>query len=59
LQQTALLASQQTLVTVSVEQMSSATVLVRALGGGWSRADLPTPDQVTEPAPAAAREIRP
>src|SRR5262249_50083042 len=46
-QQTALLAAQQALVTLEVQQMTSAVLLVQALGGGWDRAALPTPGQVS------------
>jgi NodT family efflux transporter outer membrane factor (OMF) lipoprotein len=56
-QQTALLAARQTLVTLQVEQMTSAVSLVEALGGGWDRSELPTPSQVSEPPPARARQI--
>jgi NodT family efflux transporter outer membrane factor (OMF) lipoprotein len=56
LQQTALLAAQQTLVSLESLQMVSAVALVEALGGGWDRSELPTPAQVSEPAPAGAYE---
>jgi NodT family efflux transporter outer membrane factor (OMF) lipoprotein len=48
IQQTILLAAQQTLVTLQVQQMTSAVSLVQALGGGWDTSDLPTPDAVSE-----------
>jgi NodT family efflux transporter outer membrane factor (OMF) lipoprotein len=41
LSQGALLAAQQTLVTLRVEQMTSSVGLVAALGGGWDRSELP------------------
>jgi NodT family efflux transporter outer membrane factor (OMF) lipoprotein len=41
LQQTALLAARQTLVTFEIQQMTASIGLVQALGGGWSRAELP------------------
>jgi NodT family efflux transporter outer membrane factor (OMF) lipoprotein len=46
--QTTLLSDQQTLNTLQVEQMTAAVALVEALGGGWDRSQLPTPQQVTE-----------
>jgi NodT family efflux transporter outer membrane factor (OMF) lipoprotein len=49
--QTTLLSNQQTLNTVQVEQMTAAVALVEALGGGWDRSQLPTPQQVTEKPP--------
>lgn len=44
--QTAVLTAQQTLAELEVEQMTASVQLVEALGGGWSRAELPTPKQV-------------
>ena len=49
--QTTLLSNQQTLNTLQVEQMTAAVALVEALGGGWDRSQLPTPQQVTEKPP--------
>lgn len=46
--QTTLLSNQQTLNNLQVQQMTSAVALVEALGGGWDRSQLPTPQQVTE-----------
>jgi NodT family efflux transporter outer membrane factor (OMF) lipoprotein len=54
IQQTALLAAQQTLVGLESSQMVFAVALVEALGGGWDRSELPTPGQVSEPAPPGA-----
>jgi len=45
--QTTLLADQQTLVTLQMQQMVDAVELVQALGGGWDHSDLPTTQQVT------------
>ncbi len=42
-QQTTLLAAQQALVTLQVQQMTSAVLLVEALGGGWDRSGLDSP----------------
>jgi NodT family efflux transporter outer membrane factor (OMF) lipoprotein len=46
--QTTVLADEQTLNGLEVQQMVSAMALVQALGGGWNRSELPTPDQVTQ-----------
>jgi NodT family efflux transporter outer membrane factor (OMF) lipoprotein len=43
--QTTLLGSQETLNALHVEEMTSAVQLVQALGGGWDRTQLPTPEQ--------------
>jgi len=45
--QTTLLGNQQTLVTTQVSEMVAAVQLITALGGGWERSQLPTPEQVT------------
>ncbi len=45
--QTTLLGNQQTLVTTQVSEMVAAVQLITALGGGWDRSLLPTPEQVT------------
>jgi len=46
--QTTVLADQQTLNGLQVQQMTYAVALVEALGGGWDRSQLPSPRQVTE-----------
>jgi outer membrane protein TolC len=51
--QTTLLANQQTLNNLQVQEMTSAVALVEALGGGWDRSQLPDPPQVTQK-PAAS-----
>jgi NodT family efflux transporter outer membrane factor (OMF) lipoprotein len=56
--QTTLLSAQQTLVTLKVQQMSDAVLLVEALGGGWDRNQLPTTKQVTQKPPAADTKIQ-
>jgi NodT family efflux transporter outer membrane factor (OMF) lipoprotein len=48
LAQTTVLADQQTLNNLQVEQMTYAVALVEALGGGWDRSQLPSPQQVTQ-----------
>jgi hypothetical protein len=57
-EQTLLLGVRQALVSLQVQQMTSAVALVETFGGGWDRSDLPTPGQVAKPPPAGAREIR-
>jgi len=47
-EQLLLLQAQQTYVQLQVQQMTNAVALVQALGGGWDRGELPTPDQVTK-----------
>jgi NodT family efflux transporter outer membrane factor (OMF) lipoprotein len=51
--QTTLLADQQTLATIQVEQMTSSVSLIEALGGGWDESQLPTPSQLTQKPPRA------
>ena len=46
--QTALLANQETLTALKVQQMTASVQLIVALGGGWDRSQLPTPAQITE-----------
>ena len=41
-----LLSNEQTLNSLQVQEMTSAVELVQALGGGWDRSQLPTPNQV-------------
>jgi len=41
-----LLSDQQTELTLRVNQMTAAVQLIQALGGGWQKAQLPTPAQV-------------
>jgi NodT family efflux transporter outer membrane factor (OMF) lipoprotein len=43
--QNTVLSAQQTLNTLQVDEMISAVELVQALGGGWDRSQLPTPEQ--------------
>ncbi|MGN6105697.1 MAG: efflux transporter outer membrane subunit [Kofleriaceae bacterium] len=47
LQQNALLAARQALVTLQVQHITAAVTLVQALGGGWDRSALPTPAEVS------------
>jgi NodT family efflux transporter outer membrane factor (OMF) lipoprotein len=43
--QTTMLNNQETLNSLQVEEMTSSVQLVQALGGGWDRSQLPTPQQ--------------
>jgi NodT family efflux transporter outer membrane factor (OMF) lipoprotein len=57
--QTTLLADQQTLNSLQVQQMTSAVALVEALGGGWDRSQLPNPQQVTQKPAKSETTIEP
>jgi len=46
--QTTLLADEQALATIQVQQMTAAVSLIEALGGGWDNSQLPTPSQLTQ-----------
>ena len=46
--QTTLLGDQQAVVGSQVEQMTASVELIEALGGGWDKSQLPTPQQVTQ-----------
>jgi NodT family efflux transporter outer membrane factor (OMF) lipoprotein len=45
--ETTLLSGQQTLENLHIERMTASVELIQALGGGWDRSQLPTPEQVT------------
>jgi outer membrane protein TolC len=49
--QTTLLADQQTLANIQVEEMTASVALIEALGGGWDQSQLPTPSQLTGKVP--------
>ncbi len=51
--QTTLLTNQETLATLQIQEMTGAVELIQALGGGWDRSQLPTPEQVSEKLPKA------
>ena len=51
--QTTLLSDQQAVINVQVQEMTGAVQLVKALGGGWDRSQLPTSSQVSK-APSRA-----
>jgi NodT family efflux transporter outer membrane factor (OMF) lipoprotein len=56
--QTSLLANRQNLVAAQISEMTSAVQLVLALGGGWERSQLPTPQQVTQKPTKSETTIR-
>jgi NodT family efflux transporter outer membrane factor (OMF) lipoprotein len=56
--QTTVLADQQTLNALQVEQMTFAVALVQALGGGWDRSQLPSPSEVTQKPAKAETTIK-
>lgn len=57
-EQSALLSTQESLVSLQVEQMLSAVQLVQALGGGWDRSQLPTPQQMGVKQPAGSYTLQ-
>jgi len=46
-QQNTLLSAQQTLAEIEIQRTMESVTLIEALGGGWDRSQLPTPQQVT------------
>jgi NodT family efflux transporter outer membrane factor (OMF) lipoprotein len=46
--QTTLLNGQLTLANLRIQAMTSSVQLIKALGGGWDRTQLPTPSQVSQ-----------
>jgi NodT family efflux transporter outer membrane factor (OMF) lipoprotein len=47
-EQNSLLAAQQTLAQIEIQRVTSSVQLIEALGGGWDRSQLPTPEQLTQ-----------
>jgi NodT family efflux transporter outer membrane factor (OMF) lipoprotein len=56
--QITLLADQQTLNNLQVEQMTYAVALIESLGGGWDRSQLPETQQVTSKPPSSDTAIQ-
>jgi len=56
--QTTVLADQQTLNGLQVQQMTYAVALVEALGGGWDRSQLPGTQQVTQKPPKSETTVQ-
>jgi NodT family efflux transporter outer membrane factor (OMF) lipoprotein len=57
--QTTLLADQQALTSLQVQQMTSSVSLIEALGGGWDLSQLPTPRQLSQkPDPADTKIVQ-
>jgi NodT family efflux transporter outer membrane factor (OMF) lipoprotein len=46
--QITLYSNQQTLASLQIQQMTASVELIQALGGGWDRTQLPTPEQITQ-----------
>ncbi len=46
--QTTLIANQQSLANLKVQEMTTSVQLIEALGGGWDRSQLPTPAQIMQ-----------
>ena len=59
--ETTLLTNRQTAMNLRGQQMVASVLLIEDLGGGWSRAQLPTPGQVTwgKPAPGTGSPSTP
>jgi NodT family efflux transporter outer membrane factor (OMF) lipoprotein len=47
-EQNTLLSAQQSLAQIEIQRTTASVQLIEALGGGWDRSQLPTPQQVTE-----------
>lgn len=56
--QNSALNTQEALVSLQVEQMLSTVQLVQALGGGWDRPQLPTPEQAAAKLPKGAYTLQ-
>jgi len=56
--QTTLLTDQQAVITVQIQDMTGAVQLIKALGGGWDRSQLPTPSQVAKTPGSAETAIQ-
>ena len=56
--QTTLLADQQAVINVRIQEMTGAVQLIEALGGGWDRSQLPSAWQVSAPPGAAETAIQ-
>jgi len=46
-EQNTLLAAQQTLAQIEIQRATASVQLIEALGGGWDKSQLPTPQQIT------------
>jgi NodT family efflux transporter outer membrane factor (OMF) lipoprotein len=58
-EQNALLADQQTLAQIEIQRVTASVQLIEALGGGWDRSQLPTPQQITAKPSSADTTQRP
>ncbi|MGA3046716.1 MAG: efflux transporter outer membrane subunit [Terracidiphilus sp.] len=46
--QVTLSSNQQALASLKIQEMTSSVELIQALGGGWDKTQLPTPEQITQ-----------
>jgi outer membrane protein TolC len=46
-EQNLLLSAQQAMASIEIQRMMQSVSLIEALGGGWDRSELATPQQVT------------
>jgi NodT family efflux transporter outer membrane factor (OMF) lipoprotein len=56
--QNTLFGNQETLASLQIEQMTASVELIQALGGGWDRTQLPTPEQITQKPSSAETAIQ-
>lgn len=56
--QTTLLTDQQAVIGVQVQGMTAVVQLIKALGGGWDRSQLPTPSEVAKAPSKAETQIQ-
>ena len=56
--QTTLLSDQQTVITVQVQEMTGSVLLIKALGGGWDRSQLPSASAVGKVPPMSETGIQ-
>jgi NodT family efflux transporter outer membrane factor (OMF) lipoprotein len=56
--QTTLLTDQQAVINVQIQAMTASVQLIKALGGGWDKSQLPTPAQVSKKTAAADTAIQ-
>jgi len=47
IQQNTLLSAQQVLTQIEIQRVTASVQLIQALGGGWDRSQLPTPQEIT------------
>jgi outer membrane protein TolC len=57
-EQNNLLTAQQTLAQLEIQRTTASVQLIEALGGGWDRTQLPTPEQVKAKPTAAETTLQ-